>query len=352
MRFRLPRLSDVDRLFRRQRLERTLTRALPRLPESPIRVRVTGNPDRELVHRFRLRKDGHRILVEFDHRRILPDQQMFRVYRHRAGFVTDLFARTDPGVTEARAEISDGSASGDGWISFSSPHPGSILIPDCDFCDSLGYASMRRLALGPGPDWQDRVAGFCWRGSTTGLGLVSTDGMEPDDPSLIQRTRFCLKARKIPDADCKLSSVVQSRDSRDRDRLARAGILGEPIDPVTWRARKFAMDIDGNSNAWSNLFTRLLLGCCVIKVGSPRGFRQWYYDQLVPFETFVPVRADLSDLADRLEWCRTHDLECRAIAAAGQALALRLTQEGERDAAVERINRAFAHGAASSPSAA
>ena len=341
MRFRLPRLSDSDRLFRRRRLERTLARALPRLRESPIRVRVTGRPDNNLMHRFLLRKDGRRILVEFDHRRILRDQGMFQVYRHRAGLLTDLFARTAPGVTEARAEISDGSASGDGWISFSSAHPGAVLIPDSDFCDSQGYASMRRLALGPGPDWQGRAAGFCWRGSTTGQGLVSSDAMEVDDPGLIQRTRFCLQARKVPDADCRLSRVVQSQDSRDRDRLARAGILGDPIEPVTWRARKFALDIDGNSNAWSNLFTRLLLGCCVIKVGSPRGFRQWYYQELVPFENFVPVRADLSDLVERMEWCRSHDPECRAIAAAGQALALRLTLESERAAAVERINRAF-----------
>lgn len=341
MRFRIPRLSDADRLFRRRRLERTLTGALPGLPESPIRVQVTGGADRELDYRFRLRKVGRDVLVEFDHRRILRDQPMFQVYRRRAGVVTELFARTAPGVTEARAEISDGSASGDGWISFSSSHPGSILIPDCEFNDSLGYASMRRLALAPGPAWQDRAAGFCWRGSTTGQGLVSTDGMEPGDPSLIQRTRLCLLLRGIPETDCKLSSVVQSGDTRNRDRLARAGILGEPIDPGTWRARKFALDIDGNSNAWSNLFTRLLLGCCVIKVASPRGFRQWYYDQLVPFENFIPVRADLSDLTERLEWCRTHDLECREIAAAGQALALRLTLESERAAAVERINRAF-----------
>jgi len=342
MRLRLPRLSDVDRLFRKQRLERTLTRALPRLPESPIRVRVTGGPDNILVHRFRLRKDGRCILLEFDHRHILWDHRMFQVYRERAGLLTDLFARTAPGVIEARAEISDGSSSGDGWISFSSPHPEAILIPDSDFVGSLGYAGIRRIALGPGPAWQDRVAGFCWRGSTTGLGIISTPGMEADDPSLIQRTRLCLSGRDIPDADFKLSRVVQSHDAKDPERVARAGILAESIGSASWRARKFALDVDGNSNAWSNLFTRLLLGCCVVKVGSPRGFRQWYYDQLVPFESFVPVRADLSDLGERLEWCRTHDRECRAIAAAGQALALRLTLESERAAAVERINRAFA----------
>lgn len=63
--------------------------------------------------------------------------------------------------------------------------------------------------------------------------------------------------------------------------------------------RRFALDVDGNTNAWANLFQRLLLGCCVIKVASPFGYRQWYYDDLVPWVHYVPVRADMADLVDR-----------------------------------------------------
>ena len=58
----------------------------------------------------------------------------------------------------------------------------------------------------------------------------------------------------------------------------QAGILGEYVQSDVWAGHKFAIDIDGNSNAWANLFCRLLLGCCIIKVQSPGNFRQWYYD--------------------------------------------------------------------------
>jgi hypothetical protein len=108
---------------------------------------------------------------------------------------------------------------------------------------------------------------------------------------------------------------------------------------MSWGRRRYAIDVDGNTNAWSNLFTRLLLGCCVLKVGSPRGFRQWYYGDLRPFEHFVPVAADLSDLKEKVDWCRSHEPECREIAAAGERLARARTFEVEMDRAVERLDQ-------------
>jgi hypothetical protein len=330
MRIRLPRLSDADRLFRRVRLGRTLGRHLPPLNDL-TRVVVAGPGLGDTDHRLRLAKEGHRLVVQFDHRRILRDDMFFFQFSRRLGVLMAMFARAGATLTEAYAEISDGWESGDGWISFCSRLQGAILIPDHDFYNSRGYSDMRSLGREPGPGWADRRGGFCWRGSSTGKGgVITTEEMVPGDDRLIQRTRVCLSARSIPDADIKYAKVVQSTDEAlDLARLQAAGIMGESIDASSWRIRKFALDVDGNSNAWQNLFTRLLLGCCVIKIASPQGFHQWYYHRMRPFEHYVPVAADLSDLAQQLEWCRTHDRECAEIAAAGQELALGMTFEGE-----------------------
>jgi hypothetical protein len=46
----------------------------------------------------------------------------------------------------------------------------------------------------------------------------------------------------------------------------------------------------------------------------------------------VPVRADLSDLADQIRWCKTHDAECRAIAKNAEQLWTKyLAREGLLD---------------------
>jgi hypothetical protein len=39
----------------------------------------------------------------------------------------------------------------------------------------------------------------------------------------------------------------------------------------------------------------------------------WYFPLLQPYVDHVPVKADLSDLADKIKWCRDHDAECKVI---------------------------------------
>ena len=131
----------------------------------------------------------------------------------------------------------------------------------------------------------------------------------------------------------------------DKDRLAKAGILGEYISPIAWHGFKFAIDIDGNGNAWSNFFTRLIMGCCVLKVASALGFRQWYYGEIKPWIHYVPVRADLSDLLEKIAWCRGNLDECRRIAARGQAFAMSRDFDTEMASAVCRVCDAYGNGA-------
>lgn len=41
----------------------------------------------------------------------------------------------------------------------------------------------------------------------------------------------------------------------------------------------------------------------------------WYFPLLEPYVDHVPVKADLSDLEDQIQWCRANDDKCRQIAA-------------------------------------
>lgn len=57
------------------------------------------------------------------------------------------------------------------------------------------------------------------------------------------------------------------------------------------------------------------LGSVILKV-APRQVadRMWYFPLLQPYVDHVPVKADLSDLEEKIRWCREHDDECRQIA--------------------------------------
>ena len=82
----------------------------------------------------------------------------------------------------------------------------------------------------------------------------------------------------------------------------------------------------------------------MLKVASPLGYRQWYYDDLVPWRHFVPVAADLGDLIEKIEWCRAHPDECEGIAAAGQALAMSMTLEREMERGIAKLNSVLPRG--------
>jgi hypothetical protein len=57
------------------------------------------------------------------------------------------------------------------------------------------------------------------------------------------------------------------------------------------------------------------LGSVILKVDSLCVASElWYFPLLKPYYDHVPVKADLSDLREQIDWCRQHDDECRIIA--------------------------------------
>lgn len=328
----------VGRHYLRIRLSRQLRKA--GMPIAGLRlVDARKGPS----HHLELSKGDRSIDIAIDFRSVLDNPELARVFRHRGAAIIDPFVRSKASV--AVGNISDGEESGPGTVVFSATARDAILVPDAVFYASRGYASYRRACESWRTDWAARKEKIVWRGTTTGHGRIASAEMAPGDDSLIQRTRMCLALREIPGVDAKFASLAQSVESeRDRRQLEQAGILGGRIDPRTWIIRKFAIDIDGNSNAWSNLFTRLLAGCCVIKIESPFGFRQWYYDALLPWQHYVPVQADLSDLREKIDWCRAHDQQCSEIAAAGRDFAVHRDFDTEMKRAVETLDSRLCSG--------
>ena len=66
--------------------------------------------------------------------------------------------------------------------------------------------------------------------------------------------------------------------------------------------------------------------------------RDWIHDHLVPWEHYVPVKMDLSDLRQKFEWAESHPKDARRIAEAGTAFARRVgTAEGFKELYREHI---------------
>jgi len=69
----------------------------------------------------------------------------------------------------------------------------------------------------------------------------------------------------------------------------------------------------------------LLSNCTLVKVCS--NLTQWYYKTLIPYEHYIPINQDLSNLHDSLIWLKKYDIEARTIAMNGQILAKEIFSE-------------------------
>ncbi|KAJ1450261.1 glycosyl transferase family 90-domain-containing protein [Pelagophyceae sp. CCMP2097] len=119
--------------------------------------------------------------------------------------------------------------------------------------------------------------------------------------------------------------------------------------PIFQQSRyKYLIYVEGHCAACRYGFM-MRLGSVILKVESKCvADTMWFFPLLRPFVDHVPVRADLSDLADQIRWCKTHDAECRAIAKNAEQLWTKyLAREGLLDyiqLATNKIARRFEYG--------
>jgi hypothetical protein len=212
----------------------------------------------------------------------------------------------------------------------------SILIPDTDFLSMHGYLQSRLDFLVNSPPWDMRASLAFWRGTTTGVRV-------DDSWRELPRLKLCEIANRVETQsifDVGVSSFAQVSKKEARE-IQAAGYLRNYIPIILSSKYKYQIDIDGNSNAWAALFQKLLSGSVVIKVASPGNFRQWYYDELIPWINYVPVKSDMSDLVEKIHWLIDHDDEAREIGMNGKKLASKLTYDEELNKTLININKAL-----------
>jgi hypothetical protein len=240
-----------------------------------------------------------------------------------------------PEIEHVSITLSDGDRPGAALYAPSTCLPDQVALPDPYFFLNDGFRWAARHAEENDVSWSGRSGEVVWRGMSSGPGLFEPAAALATPQLMAQRLALCVAAKGMPGVDIALSDY--NRPDFRADLLPTYGLLRPPVEERSWIGRKFAVDVDGWSNTWSNLIVRMHFGCCVLKVASRQGFRQWYYDRLRPWEHYVPVAADLSDLAERIDWVRSNDAEASRIGANARHLARSLTFEAARTEAAALI---------------
>ena len=86
--------------------------------------------------------------------------------------------------------------------------------------------------------------------------------------------------------------------------------LVKSMSPKEQGRYKYIVNVDGHVSAF-RLSLELNMGSVILLVDSP--YKLWFRDWLIPYEHYIPIKSDLSDLFDQIRWCRKNDSKCKKI---------------------------------------
>ncbi len=182
--------------------------------------------------------------------------------------------------------------------------------------------------------WKTKKNIAVFRGSNTGCGYNSDNntrlklaklGMKYPQFLDVGITNWNLRIRKNKGSEYLHIPLISSDkpriprasgqrpDSVGEDIWANGGIeLVTKLSPEEQSDYKYLINVDGHVSAF-RLSLELSMGCCILMVESVDKWKMWFSDMLEPYVHYVPIKADLSDLIDQIQWCRKNDDECKKI---------------------------------------
>jgi len=102
---------------------------------------------------------------------------------------------------------------------------------------------------------------------------------------------------------------------------------------------KYLLDIDGNSCTYSRCRWILLSNSVLLKLVTDN--EQWYYKALKPWVNYVPIKQDISDLADNIKILKSDDALAHEIAINGNKLGKQIFTRKVIDNYMFRLLKAY-----------
>jgi hypothetical protein len=158
-------------------------------------------------------------------------------------------------------------------------------------------------------EWHNKKPVAVFRGSSTGCGVdietnprlriayMSSKGCPYLDAGI---TKWNVRPRKIMG-----NSFLQTIDINNLPFE-----LVKPLSYIEQAKYKYIVNIDGHSSAF-RLSVELGLGSVVLLVQSK--WELWIHKLIKPYIHYIPIKADLSDLIEKIQWCMDNDDECQRI---------------------------------------
>jgi hypothetical protein len=165
--------------------------------------------------------------------------------------------------------------------------------------------------------WEQRVPTAVFRGASTGCGTT----IETNPRLLLSYMSDRSPVEKVGDQMIRLLDAGITKLNLRPRKMMSSPFLSlidpssikkvEPLTPLEQSRYKYIVHVDGHVSAF-RLSLELSMGSVLLIAESK--YRLWFRRHLIPYEHYVPIQSDLSDLFDKIRWCRTNDEKCKEIA--------------------------------------
>jgi len=162
-------------------------------------------------------------------------------------------------------------------------------------------------------EWNAKKSMAVFRGSTTGSGVTPSTNQRLKALELCELNPTYLDVG-IVKWNTRVRKHITSKYLQTIERKTYPIVNSLSLQDQT-NKYKYILTLEGHVAAY-RLSYELSSGSVIILADSK--WKIWYSRFLKPFVHYVPVKNDLSNLIETIEWCRNHDDECQSIVANAQ----------------------------------
>ena len=166
-------------------------------------------------------------------------------------------------------------------------------------------------------DFDNKLNTAVFRGSSTGIGVTIDTNQRLKVASLMISVHNSLHNNPLLNAGI-TKWKNRPRKLQGSNELKTIDIKSLPFDlvksltPTEQSRYKYIIHIKGYVSAY-RLSYELNMGSVILMVDDPDGYRMWFSHLLEPYIHYVPVKSDLSDLFEKIIWCRSNNEKMKEI---------------------------------------
>ncbi len=179
-----------------------------------------------------------------------------------------------------------------------------ILIPDHYSLSGLWKKESNNIInLNKQIPWHIKNTKAFWRGGSHDKEYTKNNYQN------MPRYKICMSSKEHPDLND--SGFISTFYGQMLDTLEKEHLIKSFADIKTHLNYKYLPVLDGIVCTYPGYLWRLLSNSLVFKQQSDE--IQWFYKALAPYEHYVPIKNDMSDLIEKINWAKQNDNKCLVI---------------------------------------